>query len=311
MIETAAPVGDRLDVIGAAVRRHWGLILLIALPFPIVVGIASLMSAREYAVSAAFMPQEPSSAVSGLSALTSQLGLAQNRATTGPQFYADLVVSRSMLKDVVLSRYEVPGFRGTLLEYFDAGNDSLRSLIRAERALDRALTVTTNKATGVVTVQVRTRVPALSQAVIERVLALLNDFNLNRRQFSGRAERQFLERRLAIADNMLSRADAELAGFLVRNRNIVNAPILQQQRERLEREIAIRQTAVSTLAQQLEAARTDEIRNTPLITLVERPQDTLEPVGRGTISRTFLALLTGIVIGVAVVALRARREADG
>src|SRR2546422_7881000 len=51
--------------------------------------------------------------------------------------------------------------------------------------------------------QVRTDIPMLSVRVVGRLLELVNEFDLHRRQTQARAEREFVEGRLALADSAL------------------------------------------------------------------------------------------------------------
>lgn len=289
-------------------RRDWRLLLIVIIILPLLVAVSSFLSDREYAVSAAFIPQEPPSAAQGLGVLTSQLGLSGGRVNIGPQFYADLLTSSPVLREVTRTRYDVPGFRGTLVDYFGVQGDSLRALLRAQRQLTAVLDVTSNRNTGVVRVRVRTANPALSLAVVKRFLELMNDFNVNRRQTSGRNERRFLEQRVEVARAALTEAERALSSFDERNR-VASAPQLQSERQRLEREVNLRSTTLTTVTQQLELARTDEIRDTPVIVVVERPEDSLEPAARGTVTKTFLAAVIAGCLAILMLWVRSRPRA--
>lgn len=300
---------SRLAQLLRAVRRHRRLFLSVALPLPVLVCVVSLFATRTYRAGASFMPQEPNSPPVGLGALVTQFGLGGGaRAATNPQFYADLLVSKTVLRAVVLTEFEVPGarpFRGTLLDYYrESDPDREKALLNAIKKLDQRLLVTTNRTTGVVSLEVRTRSREFSVAIVQRFLELLNDFNLNRRRSAGKTEREFLDQRVAIAESSLVQQEEQLATFLSRNRSTSNSPELQAARGRIERRVTLRQQALTGLTQALEAARTDEIRNTPVITVVERPEDSVEPVNPLAVAKTLIALMAGVALALFAVYTR-------
>ena len=128
--------------------------------------------------------------------------------------------------------------------------------------------------------------------------------DLNRRRSTGKAEREFLDARVAISESAMVKAENVLASFLSANRSTSASPELQATRSRFERRVSLREQALNGLTQALESARTEEIRNTPVITVVERPEDSVEPVGRGTIVKTSVALIVGTAVALMVFLLR-------
>src|SRR5437667_10666358 len=108
----------------ATVLLRWGrLVIVLPLAGGVVAGVVSLSTPREYRASASFVPQDPAAAQPGLSLLASQFGISVPRSsTTSPQFYADLLGSREILRGVVATPYTAlqrPGRTGDLVEYFN------------------------------------------------------------------------------------------------------------------------------------------------------------------------------------------------
>jgi uncharacterized protein involved in exopolysaccharide biosynthesis len=314
MTSTTAPIPLQLPIreLIASVLRGWRLFLLIALPLPIGVAVWSLLTPDEYKAGASFMPQEPNNTPLGLGALASQLGIAAaGRGGGSPQFYADLLQTKTLLRAAALATYDITEpetFHGTLVQYFgNDGDDEEKNILATIKELDERLVVTSSRNTGVVSLEVTTASAELSAKIVERFLALLTDFNQNRRRFVGRAEREFLDERVASAESSLVAAEDRLANFLRRNRSIANSPELQAEQSRLERWISLRHQALGELTQALEAARTDEVRNTPVITMVERVEDSIEPAGWGTALRVLVALAAGGVLATAVFLFRTLR----
>ncbi|MFI5398665.1 MAG: GNVR domain-containing protein [Candidatus Binatia bacterium] len=170
----------------------------------------------------------------------------------------------------------------------------------AVKTLRGLLTVRTDRVTGVVRFDVHTRDRDLSLGIADRLLELINDYNLRRRQSQARAEREFVEQRLALAQSALTTGEAALSDFSRRNRRFADSPELVAEEARLQRQVSLRQQLYVTLAQSYEAAKIEEVRNTAVITIVDRPAGFVEPMSRGAVRNTTLALLVGGFVAVAL-----------
>jgi uncharacterized protein involved in exopolysaccharide biosynthesis len=264
---------------------------------------------REYKASAAFVPQEANAAPAGLGVLAAQFGISAPRAmTTSPQFYADLLEAREVLRDVLETSYkgsDKTGYEGTLLAFLRVrGNTPDETMVRAVQRMRALADVKTNRQTGVVSVEVRTRDPEISRQVVNRLLALVNEYNLKRRQSQGRAEREFAEQRLAEARRELGAAESALSEFNARNRTYGDFSTLTAQAARLQRQVSIAQQLYVSLATNFESAKIEEVRNTPVITVIERPEGFVEPAARGTIKKSAVALMAGALFGALFVLTR-------
>lgn len=269
--------------------------------------ISGLMRPRTYTSSAAFMGASSSMSPAGLSGIAAQFGvrIPTGDATQSPQFYHDLVRSRALLDSVVGSRfqYRAEGAirTGTLEELLGATGSSPG--IRRENAI-AALDATTSTAigreTGVIRVSVSTVSPQLSAAVVDRMLELINEFNLKTRQSRAAAERRFAEARLSAVEAQLRAAEERLAAFRRENRQYLNSPELIGQSERLQRDVATRQQVYTSIIQAYEQARIDEVRDTPVITIVESPYVPVRPDRRGLLRLAILGGVLGLIAGMVV-----------
>jgi uncharacterized protein involved in exopolysaccharide biosynthesis len=274
------------------------------------VSVVSLMTPRTYTVAASFVPQGRRSP-SGVSGLAAQLGISvPTDPGQSPSFYADLLKSRPILEAVAESSYtlvaeggdSVTGTLATVLKIDDETEILKRDA--AVEELTKAVAVGVTPRTGVVSVDVKTRYPNLSVQISRRLLDLLNSFNLGTRQSQAAAERRFVEGRLQDAKQALRQAEDALQAFLLRNRDFRNAPELSFQQDRLAREVTVQQQVYATLAQAYEQARIEEVRDTPVITVLASPQLPARPDRRGLMKKGFLALLIGAVLGFLVAAWR-------
>ena len=166
------------------------------------------------------------------------------------------------------------------------------------------MSVAVSRETGVVTFSVVTGWPAVSQQIASRIIFLINEFNLQTRQTKARAEREFVEVRLNEVQTRLRGSEDSLQNFLLRNRDFANAPELVFERDRLGRGVSLWQQVLTSVTQAYEQARIDEIRNTPLLTVVEPPSYPVFPERRRLIFKGFVALVLGAMIGLFITLLR-------
>lgn len=273
-------------------------------------GLFGILKPREFSSVASFTPQARRQ-TSSLSGLAAQFGLAvpTNDGSQSPAFYVDLLSSREILGDAVMQKYPVRAAGGrdsVLAQVLGAKGDNDAELReRGILRLRERLAIANNAKTGVVTVTVTTRDPVLSRAVTERLLALLDAFNQERRKSQAASERVFTERRLGEVFADLRAAEDRSQAFLQRNRDYRNSPDLTFQYDRLSRDVSMRQQVYTSLAQAFEQAKIEEVRDTPVVSVVERPIAPPFPDGRGLIKGTLLAFMLGFVLAAVLVLARA------
>ena len=144
--------------------------------------------------------------------------------------------------------------------------------------------------------------PEFSEQLNRTLLELTNTFNLERRQSQAAAERLFVEGRLHERQVELKAAEDELEQFLDRNRSIEASPQLQFQRARIQRRVTLADQVFTTLSQAYEQARIDEVRNTPVVTIVDPPEGSVAQDAFSSLARIgfVLGLLAGIVLALVV-----------
>ena len=132
------------------------------------------------------------------------------------------------------------------------------------------------------------------------------------RAYNGSRMAPCVAGRLAEAQRQLDSAEEDLARFLDQNRSYTSSPQLTFEKERKERHISVYQRVFSTLAESYERARVEEVRNTPLVTVIDRPEGSAQPSKR-VLRSILVGALTGFFIGVAFAFLceyRDRQQRD-
>jgi len=155
--------------------------------------------------------------------------------------------------------------------------------------------------TNIITVTVRTGSPFVSYSIANRLLEGLNNFNLTVRQSRAREERRFTEGRLEEARASLRRAEDALQGFLQANREYASSPGLTFQKDRLQRELNRQEQLVTALAQRYEENRIQEVRDTPVLTVVEPPALAARHDPGLQVLIVLLAIVASLCVGMMIV----------
>lgn len=301
-----------LELLSVLLRRRYT-VLACTLGVTILTVVFTLVSSgRTYTSDASFLPQGTERrGVEGLQAMAGQLGIrvpSEGRYDS-PEFYAELLQSRRILGQLLVDTFAVNGddtvsdvypSEGTIADLLGIPDSDHRR--RGDAAVQwlrkEAVSVRTNRGTGVVQVSVQTPWPHVSRHIAERLLDLVQDFNLGTRQSQASAERLFVERRLGEAELELRHAEGELRRFLERNRQFENSPELLFEHDRLQRQVAMRQQVFNSLNQSHQDARIAEVRDIPVITIVEPPELPVQRDARGFALSMVIGLTLGGMIGI-------------
>lgn len=281
--------------------------------------VFALLAPPQFAANASFTIQSSDVGRSGLAGLAGQFGIAlpSSSQSASPDFFAMLLKSRVLLRqvarDTIVVR-EMGDRRTTFPELFDIkGKTPAQREDRSIVKLGKITTSSMGKTTEVVSVQALTQWPSVSLAIVSALVDGVNKYNLRTRQGQAALERKFIQSRLALADTELRRAEDRLKYFLTANRQYANSAELSFERDRLQRDIGLKQQTFTTLTQSYEDARIREVRETPAITMLEPPTVAAEPEPRGRIIRVLIGMVMGAIVGAFIVLIGdslARRRAD-
>lgn len=265
----------------------------------------SFLLPRTYISSAVFVPEQARNAQlpAGLGAIAGEIGVLSGAGgTDSPEFYQRLLTGRA-IRTAVLSK---PIAGVNLFGYFSATGRG-DSVEKAIKKLAKVTSVSIDKAAGTVRIDVEFQQPALSAAVLQRYLDLVNDFNSTIRRTQASKRRQFVEAQTNVALADLQRAESNLKDFLTRNR-IFSAPELQFERGQLDRRITAAQDLYQILSRQLQTARIDEVNDTPLISVVDPPFTPVRATGPHRLVITLMATFFGALISILYVLFWAQSE---
>ena len=285
------------------------MILVLMLVLGVAGALMALLPKDKYTVDVTFRPEGNTVGGGRITTLASQFGvdLGGEEGTNPPQFYAELVKSRA-LRLSVASRM------------FSDGDNSLASLpdligvagshpdVRLEKTIHwmerNAITVNANIETRIIKVSVETPSAELSRGLAAAVLEEVDLFNSTKRRTQAVAERMFLGERLEESSRELAATEESLKAFLQANRLYKESPELRFEHDRLERAVQMRQQLHTSLYQAMQQAQISEVRNTPVITVLQDAYVPPYPDRRRFVFKLALGIFTGLLLGMALAMLR-------
>jgi uncharacterized protein involved in exopolysaccharide biosynthesis len=289
--------------------RGWKVVFGLVFASAVAGVVIALVLPPTYTASTTFLPAVGSGSrtlAGGFAGLASQLGLSLGGENTfSPDFFAEVLTSRELLRSVVLSEFDDPvmgqgSVRKPLLDILMAeGTTEEERVSDGIRGLAASVSQRVNRRTGIVTLSVSGPSAVLAADVANLMIELLNGFNLERLQSQSRQRRRFAGERLAEADEQLREAEAQHLRFLQTNRRLDDSPLLRFEENRLARQVQLRQEVVQTLTREFEEARIAEVRDTPLLTVIDRA---VPPDRRSAPRRRLIAMLATFAGGLAALA---------
>jgi uncharacterized protein involved in exopolysaccharide biosynthesis len=301
---------DSVETYVATMRRSWRLLVGVGAALALITGIVTFLTPRKYRATAMFVANEEQSGGLGkagqsVAGIADMLGMggtpglsALSGSTRSPEFYGALLNSKDVLDSIVNTQYHTRQFSGDLVKYLKIkqptrAESEFAALLKVKK---RLMDVSVDSKTEMVAFTVTTSDPDLSAQIARHLLDEMNEFNLQRRQTTAGAERQFAEhlKNEALAD--LQKAEQTMTDFDTRNRSVDQSPLLLTERQGLERRIEIAEQVYMQLVQEYETSRIEEVRNTPVITVVDDPERLVEPIPRDTILKMLVAAFTGSLV---------------
>jgi len=203
--------------------------------------------------------------------------------------YRKIVSAETVLKPVVYYKYKTEEFSQpvNLIKYFDIDDyeDKPEELRKRKRFLDVKKILTDNlkteldKKTNVLKISVTMPESKLSSDVANNIVNSLDQYLRNKTKFRAKEQRIYLEKRIKQLKDSLFRAEENFKAFREKNRKIDKSPALLLEQKRLAREIEILQTVYAELNKHLELAKIEEIKDAPILNIMEYAQEPVRKAG--------------------------------
>jgi len=258
----------------------------------VLAALITLLIPNKYSSVATILPSAGPDKMAELKSLAG-LGNLTGQEENSSELYPVILASQTIRDAVSGEPYtlEDDGESKTVLlaDYFGQTNpDKLRE------ALATVTSVASDKKTGVITIAVETRYPALSQAILTRYLNELESFNLHKRRSQAKERAVYLSRELAQQKSELEAAEDSLGAFQSLNRDWMGSsdPETGKLMARLKRVVDTRAQTYFYLTQEYEIAKLDAQKDVPVVRILDNP--TL-PTRKSSPKRALIVVMVGMV----------------
>jgi uncharacterized protein involved in exopolysaccharide biosynthesis len=264
-----------------------------------------------YESSIAILPEFGNNAttLSGLSNLASIAGVNLGEAAP-TEIYQNLVTSEAVLNHVIYQKYQTKEFSRPvdLIEYFEIEPEESGDRISEERQKflklfevlsESRIETEIGKLTKILTVTVEMPESKLAADVANTICESLDNYLRTSRKSFASQQRFYIEKRIEQVKDSLAKAENKLKHFKEKNKIVEHSPNLFLEQSRLVRSVEIQQTVFVELTKQLEIAKIDEIKDTPVINFREEAKDSVLKAGPSRLKILFILMFLSLIISSA------------
>ena len=268
-----------------------------------------------YISTAKIVPSAGGSSTSNLRGFAAQFGVTvpggDGASITSSGVYPEIIQSRTLARALLKRNFDTEKFGEDqpllkILTYSEEepefGPDILEKM--AVKALLKKINVSKSRQSSILTLEVSAFEPQLAADII---IALIEELDKHQQKFKSTRvteKRQFIEGRIEEVQVDLEKAEDALKQFRYRNRQIQNSPSLLLEQERLSREVQVIIGVFTTLKQEYELAKIQEVEEATVVHVLDPPEAPLERSEPKRKQTVILAGLLGIILGIGTVFIR-------
>ena len=259
-----------------------------------------------YTSTSKIMSSSNTGGLSQAAGLAAQIGINIPASQSEPRWvYPEIIKSRTLAKLMLKRKFDTNQFgeQKSLLQILTYGNQ------KPKMNLDTLTILAINKFLGMIDISedITTKVLTLNITTSEPGLAadinrtLIDELDSHQRTYN-RAKvsktRQFIDERIISIERELRESEDNLKNFMDRNRRIENSPALQLKQQRLTREVTVLTGVFTTLKQQLETTKIEEVKESDYVITLDPPEIPLERSKPKKKMMVILAGMFGIGLGI-------------
>tara|TARA_Y100001970_G_C14136709_1_gene804683 strand:+ start:68 stop:1138 length:1071 start_codon:yes stop_codon:yes gene_type:complete len=265
-------------------------------------------------ISQAKILSSSNSGVSQAAGIAAQFGISIPQISDEQEWvYPEIVKSRKISKLMLKRRFDTNEFgsQKLLLQILTYGNR------QPEFGIDTLIKFGVGKMQSMIEIKKNGNFYDLSIKAKEPIFArdlataLIEELDAHQKKYnkSKTSEaRLFIEERIDETRKELESAEEKLKNFRDRNRRIENSPSLQLEETRLVREASVLTGVYTTLKQQLETTKIEEVKESNYVIVLDPPE---APLDRAYPRKKMMVIFTGIIglfLGVAFALIRGYLE---
>ena len=264
-----------------------------------------------YLTTAKLLPTGEDNSLSNIQGLASQFGLAlpfqSGSNLSFSDIYPEIVKSRQLTGIVLEKKFNTRKFGQNQLlknilsrQYRLDKYDVDERFKRSSEILQDNIKVSKARLTSIVTLEVRGLEPEfavdLANTIISESDKLQREFKTH--QISDK--RSFIEERIKDVKKDLESAQEDLKEFRERNRQVQYSPALLLEEERLTTEMDVKKEIFSTLKQQFELVKIEEVEEGATVQILDKPVAPYEKSSPKIFLSIFLSIFIGFGLSVVI-----------
>jgi uncharacterized protein involved in exopolysaccharide biosynthesis len=248
--------------------------------------------------------------LSEVSGLAMQFGLSIPNSKSNNQWvYEDIIKSRSLIKSMLYNSYNYDGNKYRLIDIVipESINNDLPKNMNEYIAVDNVLNmiqVDQDLATKVFTIRTTSSNPEFSKTLNESLIKALDERQKNYNLKKSSETRIFIESRIKKTQKELMNLEEKLKVFRDRNRRIQGSPALLLEEERIARDVLVLTGVFTSLKQQLETAKIDEVKESEYVIVIDSPDIPISPSSPQTFKFLLLTLIFSLFFVAALIMLK-------
>lgn len=261
---------DWVEILSIIWTAKWRIALIVFIVTAAAVAV-SLILPETFKSTATLLPETEKGKMAsfgGLSDLASLAGLSVGEASL-TKLYPAIIKSETILKNVIYTEYQTKKFNEpvNLIKFYEIeGKTPEREYESMLKSLRNEINVAMDNKTNLVTISIETRESQLSADILNNITGELDKFIRTKRTTNASEQRKWIENRLGEVKQDLAKSEEVLKEF--REKGI--SPQLLLEQERLKREVLINSTLYIELKKQYELAKIEEIKNIPIINIMDK-----------------------------------------
>ncbi len=241
-----------------------------------------------------------SGSFSQVAGLASQFGIDVPGQSQTMWVYNDMIKSRTVGRKIVAKTFDTNKFgKGkTLMQILTYGDkkpeNSLEDFktIAVDILTEDMITIDEDIRTGIFTIGLSSIEPMLSKQILDVLIKELDLHQQNYMKDIYSKTRIFIEDRIDNTKIELEGAEEKLKNFSDRNRRIENSPALLLEQQRLAREVTVLTGVFTTLKQQYETAKIEEVKDSNYILVLDYPE---LPIRKSKPQRKAMVIFAGFI----------------
>jgi len=264
-----------------------------------------------YVTTAKLLPTGEDNSLSNIQGLASQFGYTLPMQSASnlsfSDIYPEIVKSRQLIGVVLEKKFNTRKYGQNQLlknilsrQYRLDKYDVDERFKRASEILQDNIKISKARLTSIVTLEVGAIEPDFA---VDLTNAIINESDKLQRQFKTHQvsdKRSFIQDRIKDVKKDLESAQEDLKEFREKNRQVQYSPALLLEEERLTTEMDVKKEIFSTLKQQFELAKIEEVEEGATVQILDKPVAPYEQSSPKVILSIFLSFFIGFGLSVVI-----------